>query len=962
MARTLPSKTEMFISGAWTDVTSDVFGRAGEEGAISIQHGMTDLQGTASPDSSTFTLDNRTGAYSNRYPLSTNYGKIPRNTQVRHSVPGAAGDMDLHSLHVEPNGSGQVVTADKATLDITGDIDIRIEATPAYGWRPQYPQILAGKYDVALNSRSWALGVAVGGQLQFFTSQTGTGLGTVYTSAVIPQASTRLAVRVTLDVDLGGTQKVCTFYTSDSITGTYTVLGSASTTAGTTSLFASTAPLEVGSANSGTAPFGGVTAWVGKIHGFEMRSGIAGTLVADYKPNRSGNVVGSAGWADTCATPNTWTVISKARVTSDRLRFVGEMTNLPLTWDKTKRDVELSVQAYGSLRRLSRGGQPLQSPIFRYLNSQLSTNLYFPMEDGANTIRPQPAIGMAGTSSSVSNITLSGSTPTGFPGSAGAVTLNAAQSYVQVSAPGRSTTGTQSAVVYFKNPTNVIGVDQTLFTISGQNFNVEIQVGAAGYTFRINNSLGGLINSYTTAFGTEAPPTGWVAMQIRFTTSSATQALFETIWHGIGSSTFYTHNPGGTTETMGASFPVTRFNVIRYEALNSTAFVGSQGAHFLCTQDTWMINTISLAQASNAFLAETAATRMRRLAAQENVNIDVWGEQTALLASASMGYQKPGTLLDVLADCYKTDGGVFGEARDRLGFVYYCASFFGNHQGLVLSESSFHLADVISVPDDDRYLINDFTATRDGGGIGRTIASDVTYGPNNTIDPPNGVGRVPGGDTFSLATDEQAGRISQFQVFWRTWDEPRIPNLKIGMHRTPITGNAALTRDILGAYLGSPVQLTGMLSIASFESLNMTVLGYTETFDGYLWSITLNTIPQGPYSVGRAEIEGPDGRAPRADTALGASQLNASINSTANTFVVNVTGSPSSWIVGSSAPDFPIFVMMAGELMSVGQIAARAANLQTFSSVTRSLNGVVKAQTVGANVSVRDAVYIGMSE
>lgn len=962
MARPLQPKTEMLINNVWTDVTSDVFARAGEESAISVQHGMSDQQGNVSPDSSTFSLQNTTGAYSNRYPLSANYGKIPRNTQVRHSVPTAAGDMDLYSLHAEPNLSGQVTTADKATLDVTGDIDIRIEAAPAYGWRPQYPVTLAGKYDVALNSRSWSLVLAVSGQLQFFTSQSGTALGTTYTSVAVPQASTRLAVRVTLDVDLGGTQKVCTFYTSDSITGTWTILGSALTTAGTTSIFSSTSALEVGSSNSGGAAFGGVTAWVGKIYGFEMYNGIAGTKVADYKPNRTGNVVGSSGWADTCATPNTWSVVTKTRVTSDRVRFVGEMTNLPLTWDKTKRDIELSVQAYGVLRRLTRGGQPLHSPVYRYLNSQLNTNMYFPVEDGANTIRPQPAIGAAGTSSSVSNITLSGTTPTGFPGSSGAVTLNAAQSYVQCSAPGRSTTGTQSALVYFKTPTNVIGLEQPLFTISGQNFSVQIMIGPTTYAFLINNALGGLINYYSISFAAEAAPTGWVAMQVRMTQSSATQGLFETIWHGVGSKTFYTHNPGGTTESLGGSFPVTRFNVIRFEALNSTAFVGAQGAHFLCTQDTWMINTISVADAANAFLAETAAARMRRVAAEENTNVEVYGEQAGFLTSASMGYQKTGTLLDILADCYKTDGGVMGEARDRLGLVYYCAAFFGAHQGLVLSESSFHLSDVISLPDDDRYLINDYTAARDGGATGRATASDVTYGPNNVLDPPSGVGRVPGGDTFNLATDEQAARVAQFQLFWRTWDEPRIPNLKVGLHRSAMTTNTALTRDVLAAYLGSPVQLTGLLNIASFDALNMSILGYSETFDGFLWSITFNTVPQGPYSAGRVELETADGRAPRAGTQPGVgSVLNASITSTATTFVVNMVGSAASWIVGSSAPDFPIFVMMDGELMSVGQIGARAANLQTFSSVTRSVNGVVKAQTAGAAVSVRDSVYIGMS-
>jgi hypothetical protein len=949
MARPFPPKTEFFIDSTWVDATSSVFGKSGEPGSVSIMHGMSEQQNNISPDSCTFTLRNADGKWSNRYPLSPYYGKIPRYTQVRQSVPGAGGDMDLYALHVEPDDSGLAFTTDKATLDVVGDIDIRIELTPAYGWRGPSPQQVAAKWTPG--ATSWSLRVLQTGRIEFATSQTGTTLGTTYFSTAIPITATqRLALRVTLDVDLGGTQKVMTFYTSDSITGTWTILGTAQTTAGTTSIASTSSQVEVGSGNDGGSVFAGGTSYVGKVHGFEMYSGIAGTKVADYKPNRTGNVVGSTTWADTCATPNTWSVVTKTRITSDRIRFVGEMANLPLTWDTTKRDVALSVQAYTAFRRLSKGGQPLHSPIYRNLISQVGTNLYFPMEDGSDTLAPQAVVG-SGPYVHYSSINFSGSTPDGFPGSAGAVTLAGANAYLQVSTAGRTGTGTARAVFYFKlTAVPTPSAAWPLFEIRGQGTigSVVWAVANDGYAIDLQSAGGTSLASGTTLFGAGASPlNSWVGVEIELV-QSGPNINWSVLWHGVTTEVFYIMS-GSIAGSVG------RFNWMRGDVSTNAAFANMQSAHWLCT--TGSLDLTALAQAENAFLDEMAGDRIRRLGAEENMQVNVYGQINNVINSAPMGYQRIASVLDLFTDCAKVDGGVFGEARDRLGFVYYCASFLGNRRGLVLSESSSHLSAQPIVPDDDRYLINDYTATRTGGGSARTVAADGTYGPNNILDPPAGVGRVPGGDTFNAATDDQVQGISQYQVFWRTWDESRIPNLSVGLHRSALTSNQALTRQVLDAYLASPVKLQDLLTIASFDALNMSIIGYTETYDGFLWTIIFNTIPQGPNNIPRAEIEGPDDRIPRAGDSN--SVLNADITSTANTFVIN-TLIGAKWIVGSSAPDFPIYVMMGGELMSVGQIGAPAGALQTASNVTRSVNGVVKAQTASTPVEVRDAVNLGL--
>ena len=72
--------------GTWLDITADVYQRDG----LTITRGRSDEQSQASPQRMSFTIDNRTGKYSPRNPLSVLYGKIGRNTPVRCKIDSGA--------------------------------------------------------------------------------------------------------------------------------------------------------------------------------------------------------------------------------------------------------------------------------------------------------------------------------------------------------------------------------------------------------------------------------------------------------------------------------------------------------------------------------------------------------------------------------------------------------------------------------------------------------------------------------------------------------------------------------------------------------------------------------------------------------------------------------------------------------------------------------------------------------
>src|SRR6266498_6039010 len=68
--------------GVWTDISSYVYQRD----PVQVTQGKSDEQSQAQPGHLSFTLDNRTGRFSPRNPLSDLYGKIGRNTPVRCKI------------------------------------------------------------------------------------------------------------------------------------------------------------------------------------------------------------------------------------------------------------------------------------------------------------------------------------------------------------------------------------------------------------------------------------------------------------------------------------------------------------------------------------------------------------------------------------------------------------------------------------------------------------------------------------------------------------------------------------------------------------------------------------------------------------------------------------------------------------------------------------------------------------
>lgn len=198
-------------------------------------------------------------------------------------------------------------TSDDPSLDISGDIDIRVDA--ALDLWTGFGAELVSKYDHTTDNASYSLGEGGGGgaQAQFQFSLDG-DTSTSATEPLPVDDGDRIAVRVTREAATGDVR----FYTAPSgVDGPWTPLGG--THSGPSgSLFSGNAPLEIG-ARAGQFLFA-----EGVIFAAQVRDGIDGTIVAN--PDFNEQPSGTTSFTDSAGKP--WTIHGTAEIGSTDAFFI----------------------------------------------------------------------------------------------------------------------------------------------------------------------------------------------------------------------------------------------------------------------------------------------------------------------------------------------------------------------------------------------------------------------------------------------------------------------------------------------------------------------------------------------------------------------------------------------------------------------------------------------------------------
>lgn len=948
---TIAPKLQLKINGTWTDATRyDTNTKLLASPGINITRGTSNVQDRTPASTCTWTWQDPNGVYNNENPRSPYYGVLPLNTPVRVYVPRATPALLIADAHDAAHGA----TTDKAALDIVGDIDVRIEIEPRY-WRRTGSNsskfvVLAGKYDNT-GQRSWVMYMSETGFLTLAVSTTGSNANTGISTVALPTTG-RIAIRATLDVDNGAGGRTYNFYTSTSIGGTWTALGAPVVqSGGAISIFASTADLEVGSANSGN-PAGISSAfynYIGRIYSFELYNGIAGSLVA--QANYAAQATGTTSFSDGLG--NTWTLTGVAEITNADYRFHGELSapvqTSSVSADGVGRDIEIAGEAGGIIRRLTGNTTPLQSPI-RHLFNSYGSNGWWPGEDSSTSNSSQASSAVSGSDpATLTDITFAGA-DVNLAGSAGVMTCGSTgPTFVGTCKTVPATTETHF-IGFFQFPSIPLSA-QTIFSLFSTDGTIrrwDLQVTATTYTLNGYNSAGTLTVNRAIGFGAGANPTDWIAWHLQLTNSAGTITVKHE-WMSITNHVAWA-DPAPATYA-GTNGTISQVIVQGIAALASVRF-----CHLMATTQVGLIFydgvNPTFAKIASGYAGETADARIIRICNDQGIGYVILG---LMGGSEAMGAQPIDTMMNVLYECQEVDGGLISEARDQLNVLEYrTRTFLLNQYGLSLSYAvSKHLSgQFVSTPDDTN-VKNDITLSRVNGGSARAV---LTSGPRSTQAPPNGIGSVPDAPTINNYLDSRLPYLAQYILEVGTWPEARYKSVQIELSRTEFTGNAAVLLLAEKSDLGDPITVTDMPQYTTADAISLMMRGVTELINNFTWTLTFNTVPYGPYKV--SELSTTTGEELRADSArdssyVGQTQL-AAATSAATSLTATTLSGP---VVTNTAGDLPFDVWQAGERMTVTAVGG-ATSPQTL-TVTRSVNGVVKA--VVANTPLTIVQYFNVA-
>lgn len=891
----LPIQVDISPDGTtWTDITSDVRGAA----QVRITRGRADWGQQVDFGRCSFVLSNTDGTYSPRNPESAYYGQIGRNTPVRVSVNTGSVALDL------PGDTGDYSsTPDHADLDITGDIDVRFDATLANWAQAEYPETGQSDYPYteligkdATGDQSWALYTRLG-RLRF-QWRTGGGGGTV-TSAVLPlTASGRLAVRVTMDVDDGASGHVITFYTSDSISGTWTQLGDATTGSGTTTIRAGTAALRIGDIASAES------AWhhpaIGQVHAAQVRSGIDGTIVAN--PDFTAQSDGATSFADSAG--RTWSLAGNAEITNRKVRFVGEVASWTPRWETGGLDVITEVEAAGVMRRLSQGVVPVKSPVYRAYTNETATNVvgYWPMEDASNAT--ELASALDGHPPMTFTDTVTPAAYDDWVGSDALPTVTTGELQVTVPTYTLNSVNRANILMFVKVPAaGVVSTQRLLwFSQSGTATYWDIQVNTAGnLSVRAFDNEG--VNILDTGFGADS--VNGLEKVLTFTLAqSGGSVTYSLTVYDIADS-LDTAVPDDTLSsftisgTLGSRITglVTKVRLCRDGAMNGTAIghlvLGNDASSFTATGGALV-----------GWNAETAAARIARLGREEDLHA-----YPTRVGDEQCGVQARNTALDLMRTAEAVDEGILAEQRGILGIRHINrAGIYNQTAALTLDYTGTDgLVAPLDPADDDQNVTNDVTVVRDGGSSARTTLDSGTL---STLAPPDGIGLYDTSHTLNLLDDTQTTHHAGWRLHLGTWDESRFPQVVVNLAAAPASIEAAAAVDV-----GSRIQITNPPAWLPPDTLDLLVQGYSETMDQFTWTLTFNCTPFGPFNVA---TEG-DSLYDRADTA--GCELAEALTTTETDVDVLTTSGP---VWTTDAAEFPFSVRAGGEVMSVTNCTSAA--------------------------------------
>ncbi len=519
-------------------------------------------------------------------------------------------------------------------------------------------------------------------------------------------------------------------------------------------------------------------------------------------------------------------------------------------------EARVALMANGILRRLGQGADPLRSPLWRHVTSERFSDwvlAYWPCEDPAGAARIGPGLSthgamLAGGMELGAESTLIPSAPLPLVASDEVGTFR-----------GNAIQGNDDhwAVDFvFKMPTPEVNpVFTKLITVHSAG-------DIAEWHFELNDT-NVLITAYDQSGASVinavagVTPTffdGWNLARLEARQSGDDIAWVWSILPIDGGNNF----GGGAT--------VTTATLGRVASINTTVTGPDDGysfGHIVITDGTLSVGWLS--GADTAWVGESAAHRFWRLCAEEGIEVEIVGDQSAhidnrgdLALSQAMGPQEQLTLLELLNQCAAVDLGVIIERRGGLGLVYRTRQTIENQiVRLTLDAAADNKGDIthpLEPRKDDQQTRNDVTVSATFGAVARlldqaSIDARGRYREEYTLATVGGVLVQPNISAAQPGLLDAVNSQNVQQAGWRlhlgTWKGLRYPIVSIPLHIA-----TDQIDDWLGLELGDRFQLINLPQQHPDVVIDMILQAAVENMEPTLWTPELTGSPAGLYQIG----------------------------------------------------------------------------------------------------------------
>ncbi|NMO52034.1 hypothetical protein HH310_12605 [Actinoplanes sp. TBRC 11911] len=879
----LPVRVKLALGGSpkadpatwvWTDITQWVRTAS----AIEITAGRSDEGSKVDPGKCTLTIDNRDGRFSTRNILGAWYGQIRKGTPLRVGTISGAATWTAAAASTW----GTPETGGPWTLE-------------GGGWSAS-----AGMGRVSFTGAGFAQSAILTGA----SCSDGDATFVVSSPVIATGASLRYGLQVRYTDSSDHLHVRCELDLSGAVKG---IIGRQS--GGTLTDLASATTAFTYSANERIKVR---VQWDGpaiRLRIWEEASPEPTTWTVTANDTVcQGSGVGLRPWRPAANTNAGTVIMSFDDLEIEAIEHTGVVWEWPPRWDKSRKDATATITSSGILRRLQQGKTPLRSPITRMVLRN-SPWAFWALEDESEAKSAASAL-PRGTAAGANNVEFGQNSPV-LPGALQTVGMTAstvlAASFLPMGTP------TVWAVVWFAQllappaaRTTIMKVTST-GTVRTWTFDLD----ATGMYLTGVDADGNTVISAINSYAAQITPPRWIAYDLIVTQVGGTidaKLLIAGIDVTISGGFFMSDTATGT---IGAP--------TGWRAEGSLGFNGGRMASVAAYNHEPPFIDAEFINAANGYVGELAAARVKRLCAEQGVQLVVEPGD-----SEPLGAQRVDTFLNLLYAAEAADLGILYERGAGLGY----RPRYARYNRAVELALDFAPGDVAEPPeptDDDQQLRNSWTITRDGGSSA-VAQDDASIEAVDLLDD---------SATVAIATDDRLPDWANWRLKTTTVDEYRWPLIVLQLARN--TGQIPLWRAAKPfprtTIANEPSQVAG-------NAVDITALGHTQRLEPYSWTVELNCAPTGPW--GEVGVYEKSRWNPRTTT------LKTGVTNSAISLIFRTTNLAITWSTNT-----PYDVVIAGERLTVTAMGTASlvsgANEQT-ATVTRGT--VSKPLPAGAEIRI----------